>query len=171
VRDIITTPVFCVRILRDLEMEAGIEMQRKLIKVIAGIILAVMVMAPLAGCGKSEPAEPSVEPEYAGAIAEGILQAFNTGDYAAFSEHFDPAMKKAMPKSVFKQQADLLQGKIGSYISKTYTRTETSDIYTAVFYKAEFSGESGVTVKVVFLETEDEVFVSGLWFSSPKLSS
>ena len=129
-----------------------------------------MLLGSVAGCGESELADITTEPEYADAIAESILQSFNTGDYAAYSEHFDEAMKKAMPEAAFRQTAALIHDKIGEYQSKAFASVETDDIYTAVIYRAKFSEEQwGVTVRVVFLETEDRVLVSGLWFDSPNL--
>jgi major membrane immunogen (membrane-anchored lipoprotein) len=137
-----------------------------MLKVFTAIMVAVLMMAALLGCGKSEPAGAPGEPEYADVITEGILQAFNTGDYAAYSEHFDEAMKKAMPEAVFEDTRAQIQAGFGDYVSKEFSSTELNvqGIYTAVIYKAEFSKKSGVQVKVVFLETDDAVFVSGLWF-------
>ena len=145
-------------------------MYGKIVRTCLGIVALLLFVAGLIGCGQSKPTESLAEPEYAGAIAESILQAFNTGDYAAYSKHFDEAMKKAMPEATFQDTAALIKQKIGDYISKEFDRTETDDIYTAVIYRSNFSEEPGVvTVRVVFLETDDNVFVSGLWFDSPKL--
>jgi major membrane immunogen (membrane-anchored lipoprotein) len=142
----------------------------KIVKTGLGIVAVLLLIAGLVGCSQSKPTESLAEPGYAGAIAENILQSFNTGDYAAYSEHFDEAMKKAMPEAAFQDTAALIQRTIGDYISKEFDRTETDDIYTAVIYRAKFSEEPGVvTVRVVFLETDDNIFVSGLWFDSPKL--
>jgi len=142
----------------------------KIIKTGLDTVAVLLLIAGLMGCSQSEPTESLAEPEYAGAIAENILQAFNTGDYAAYSKHFDEAMKKAMPEATFQDTAALIKRTIGDYISKEFDRTETDNIYTAVIYRAKFNEEPGVvTVKVVFLETDDNVLVSGLWFDSPKL--
>ena len=145
-------------------------MHGKIFRTVLGFIAVILLVTVLIGCRPSQPAEVVGEPEYAGAIAEGILQAFNSNDYAACSERFDEAMKKAMPEATFQDTAALIKQKIGDYISKEFDRTETDDIYTAVIYRSNFSEEPGVvTVRVVFLETDDNVFVSGLWFDSPKL--
>jgi major membrane immunogen (membrane-anchored lipoprotein) len=145
-------------------------MYGKIVRTGLGMVAVLLFVAALIGCGQSKSTESLAEPEYAGAIAENILQALNTGDYAAYSQHFDEAMKKAMPEAAFRDTAAFIQQKIGDYVSKEFDRTETDDIYTAVIYRSKFSEEPGVvTVKVVFLETGDNVFVSGLWFDSPKL--
>ena len=110
------------------------------------------------------------EPEYAGAIAEGILQAINENDYAGYTEHFDEVMKNAVPESLFRQTRTAIKGKIGDYISKTFWEVITQDGHTIVVYKAKFSQEpQDVTVRVVFQEVSGEIYVAGLWFDSPRL--
>lgn len=128
-----------------------------------GMLLAAVVLA-LCSCTQQ------AEPEYAGAIAENMLQAMNNENYALYSEHFDEAMKNAMPEAVFKQSIIAIRGKIGSYISKQFVTTQQSGQYISVFYKAKFSGEPGdVTVKVVFQEIDGKPRVSGFWMDSPNL--
>ena len=113
---------------------------------------------------------PKLEPEYADAIAEGILQAINENDYAGYTEHFDEAMKNAIPESVFQQTGTAIKEKIGDYVSKTFWKVTTQEGYTIVVYKAKFSQEpKDVTVRVVFREISGEIYVAGLWFDSPKL--
>ena len=139
----------------------------KTLKILSMIILAVIIAAVLPDCGKGEPTEKTGEPEYADAITENILQAFNSGDYTAYSEYFDEAMKKAVPKAAFEMTCTQIQESFGNYISKEFSSVELNvqNIYTAVFYKARFSKKpDGINVKVVFLETDNGVFVSGLWF-------
>jgi uncharacterized lipoprotein YehR (DUF1307 family) len=139
----------------------------KILKTGLSFVIAILLVVALIGCAQPETVEPSDEPGYADAIAEGILQSFNTGDYAACSQHFDEAMKKAMPEATFQDLRTQVQNTLGEYISKEYSGKELNvqGIYTAVIYKAEFSKEpAGVQVRIVFLETEDSVFVSGLWF-------
>jgi maltose-binding protein MalE len=136
-------------------------------KILSMIILALVIAAVLPGCGKGEPTEKTGEPEYAGAIAENILQAFNSGDYTAYSEYFDEAMKKAVPEAVFKATYTQIRESFGNYVSKEFSSVELNvqNIYTAVFYKAKFRKKTdGINVKVVFLETDNGVLVSGLWF-------
>jgi hypothetical protein len=147
------------------------EMHRSTLIAVVGIASVLLLMASLPGCGKSEePAVTPSEPEYAAAIVDGIMQAFNAGDYAAYSEHFDEAMKKALNETVFRETGDFIRKKIGDYISREVTQVKVEEIYTTVVYKAKFTDEpEDVKVTVSFLETEDYVFVSGMWFDSPKL--
>ena len=111
------------------------------------------------------------EPEYAGAMAENMLQALNTDNYTLYSERFDDAMKKAIPEPVFKQTNTLIRSKIGNYVSRKYTTTQKEGQYISVYYKAKFSAEPGdVTVKVVFQQVAGKTYVAGFWMNSPKLS-
>ena len=140
----------------------------KTLRILIVIVLAVMMAATAVGCGEPEPAETPNEPEYAGAIAESLLQALiNTENYTAFSEHFDETMRKNITEASFKQTHDDLSDKYGEYISKKFTLTEENveEIYTAVSYNATFSKRTeGITVKVIFQETAAKVYVSGIWF-------
>ena len=133
-------------------------------KIVTGILLALLITTALPACS-SKP-----EPEYAGAIAEDILQALNENDYAGYSEHFDEVMKNTVTESVFEQTATAIKEKIGAYVSKTFWKVIEQDVYTVVIYRAKFTREpEDVITRVVFQEISGEIYVSGLWFDSPKL--
>ena len=140
----------------------------KLMKVMAGVTVLIISVMVMVGCGDSGKSE---EPEYAGAIAEKILQAINSGDYIPYSEHFDAQMRKQIPEDLFLKSRDLIRGRIGDYISKEYVDAQIVDeIYIAVIYKAKFSDEpADVQVTVTFIETDAGPLVAGLYFVSPKL--
>ncbi|MFC1861306.1 DUF3887 domain-containing protein [Chloroflexota bacterium] len=129
-----------------------------------GIITIIVLVIALSACAEKP------EPEYASSITEGILQASKTGNYAQYSEHFDEAMKNAMPESVFNQTNLAIKAKVGDYTSKEFWKVETQGQYTAVYYKAKFKQEPGdVIVKIVFQDIAGKIYVSGLWFDSPNL--
>jgi ketosteroid isomerase-like protein len=138
-------------------------MPKAIIRAILGVTLTLGLVSAAACTAKPEP-------EYAGLITEGILMGMNESDYAKFSEHFDSDMKTAIPESTVILPE--VRGKIGDYVpgSKEFWKATTSDIYTTVFYKTRFTEETAdVVVRVVFRELEEGVYVSGLWFDSPKL--
>ncbi|MBC7113781.1 MAG: DUF3887 domain-containing protein [Candidatus Methanomethyliales bacterium] len=108
---------------------------------------------------------------YADPITEKILVAMNEGNYTKFSENMDASMKRAMPEPVFQQTVALIKSKIGNYTSKDFSRVELQGNFTVVYYRAKYTDEAEVTVKVVFVEEEGRYYVSGLWFDSPKLRS
>ena len=139
-------------------------------KTIIWITLGVILLSGLIMLTSACTPTATAEPKYAGPVAEGILQAFTDGDYTKFSKHFTEEMKNAMPQAVFEQTRAQIRVKIGDYVSKEFWRVEKQDIYTSVFYKAEFTKEPEfVTAKVVFQEVHGEMLVSGLWFDSPEL--
>jgi len=122
------------------------------------------------GCAGGSVVDVSQVRGYADPVAEGILEAMNADDYAGYSEHFDDAMKKALPEADFMQGNGLIKAKIGDYVSKEFWKVETQKQYTVVYYRARFTEETAdVTVKVVFREIAGEMYVSGLWFDSPGL--
>ncbi len=138
-------------------------MLKTLVKITPGI-LSILLMVTAVSCATKP------EPEYASAIAEGILQAINENDYAGYTERFDEVMKNAVPESLFRQTRTEIKGKIGDYISKTFWEVITQDGHTIVVYKTKFTQEpEDVTVRVVFQEVSGEIYVAGLWFDSPRL--
>ncbi len=143
-------------------------MTYKALRIFTAIVVVVLAATIVAGCGKPGPTETPKEPEYAGAIAENLLQALiNKEDYASFARDFDETMKKTITEAAFKQTHDDLLGKYGEYLTKKFTFTEekVQEIYTAVSYNATFAKRpEGITVRVVFQETGKGVFVAGLWF-------
>ena len=132
-------------------------------RIFCGLAMLLMITGMAACAGKSEP-------QYADAIAEGILQAMNDNDYPRYSEHFNEVMKNAVPENVFPQGNTLIKARIGDYVSKEFWKVEEEDSYTVVHYKAKFTKEPGdVLVRVVFQEITGKVYVAGLWFDSPRL--
>jgi hypothetical protein len=139
-------------------------MPRTIARIGCGILILLLMTAVISACAKKP------EPEYAASITEGILVAMNDNDYVKYSEHFSEEMKNALPESVFEQANAEITAKIGKYVSAEYLKLEYQDIYTIVYYKANFTQEpEGVTVKVVFQEIDGGIYVAGLWFDSPKL--
>ena len=153
---------------------------------VAGVALLVLAgIALLSGCAAepevTEPEAELTEPEaevseenqvrsYADLMTENILLAINADDYVKYSEHFDDAMKNALPEAIFQQSNNLIKVKIGDYIAKEFWKIETQNQFNIVYYKAKFTREpEDVIVKVVFQEIAGEMYVSGLWFNSPNL--
>ena len=139
-------------------------MPKILVKIICGILIVLVTMLGVSACA-SKP-----EPEYASQITESILQAMNEDDYAKYTEHFDEMMKNAVTEAVFEENNSLIKSIIGDYESKEFWKVEEEDTYTIVFYKAKFNQEpDDVIVQVVFQEIWGTIYVSGLWYDSPKL--
>ena len=145
-------------------------MYKSYIRVIFTALLMFGLILTASSCAGEAENGVSGEREYADPIAENILQSLNDDNYAGYCENFDQAMKGAVTEEVFDQFYDFIKSKVGDYKSKEYWKVETEDIYTIVYYKAKFTKETAdVEVRVVFRDIEGEMYVSGLWFDSPKL--
>jgi len=140
-------------------------MTKTTVRILCGILTVLVIMLGLSACARKP------EPEYADQIAENILLAMNEDDYARYTKHFDEAMKSTVTEDVFKRNNSLIKSIIGDYESKEFWKVEDKGTYTIVYYKAKFTREPEVIVKVVFQETAGAVYVSGLWFDSPRLRS
>ena len=139
-------------------------MPKSISRTICVILIVLTALTTLSACTKRP------EPEYAAPIIKGILLAFNDNDYLKYTEHFTEIMKNAAPEAAFHQVNAMIKSKIGNYVSREFWKVENKDQYTIVYYKAKFSQEpKDVIVKVVFEEITGEIYVSGLWFDSPKL--
>jgi len=135
-----------------------------MIGLVAGLVLA--------GCGQLPTelsgAERDAVLAYAEPKADNLLAGLNSGDYAAFSRDFSDKMRSAMGEAGLDSTRDLLQSKLGNYVSRQVSRVEQQGEYVAVVYTARFENEDGVTVRIVFDDTAEHP-ISGLWFDSPKL--
>ena len=121
-------------------------------------------------CAEKPETDVSQVRAYADPITEDTLIGMNEDNYARFSEHFDQTMKSAMSEANFIQLSAVLKPIIGNYVSKEFWTVEKQAEYTVVKYKVKYTEEpADVIVTVSFDEIEGEVYLSGLWFDSPKL--
>ena len=67
------------------------------------------MVSSIFGCTGGAEIDVSQVREYADPIAENILLAINANDYDKYTEHFDKAMKNAIPEAVFQQQDSLIK--------------------------------------------------------------
>ncbi|MCX8181792.1 MAG: DUF3887 domain-containing protein [Candidatus Methanomethyliaceae archaeon] len=134
-----------------------------IILIVVGVGAYVISQTPAADVNKVR--------AYADPIAENILIAMNEGNYTKFSRDLDATMKNAMTEPIFQQTVTVIKSKVGNYISKEFSKAELQGNYTVVYYKAKYTEETEVTVRVVFAEAGGKQYVSGLWFDSPKLRS
>jgi hypothetical protein len=144
----------------------------KITRKLVAFLMVVSLVAVLS-CSSGSNAPPDSQPQepaYAGAIAEDILQAMNSGDYASFSQYFDDVMKKTIPEDTFRQYRAVYHDRIGTYESKTYWETTIQDRSQIVEYKARFTQEpADVIVSIAFTQVDGQVRVSWLYFMSPKV--
>lgn len=143
----------------------------KKFKIFGCILAALMVMTVFAGCGKQKVTELSEDKvSFAEPIAEKMLAALTSGDFAKFSEDFDDTMKSKFDEAAFKKTNELMKTKVGDYKSKEFTAAQADSKYTVVIYKANYTNESsGVKVTISFTQKDDKYLVSGFFVDSPNL--
>ena len=94
-------------------------------------------------------------------IAEGIVKAIETNDYAMFTASFDDTMRKALTEDAF---ATIVKqyGKMGSVESLQLLNIEDQGDYYGLNFGVNYA-ESKVTMRLVVKKTVTDL-VSGLWF-------
>lgn len=138
-------------------------------KKICGLLLTVVMVSLLAGCGgSSETKLTGADQETVLAFSESktdnLLAGLNADEYAVFSKDFDKDMLKAMPQTEFTRLKADRDAKLGNYVSRKVDQVvQTGDFY-AVIYDAVFEKDDAVTVRVVF-RVADPHEISGLWFN------
>ncbi len=115
-----------------------------------------------------EGAERDAVLAYAEPTTDNVLNGYNSGDYAQFSENFDAVMLQAETEEVFLQTRAQIMSKLGKYISRQSPGVVKQNNKYIVFYNARFEQEDGVTIRIVF-QPDGEHKLTGLWFDSPKL--
>ncbi len=144
-------------------------MQRTATGIACGILIMLALVTSLSACEKASEPEYG-EPKYAGPMTEGILTGMNRGDYTQFSKDFDRPMRDALPEANFIELRNIIKPLIGDYVSKEFWTVEEQEEQTIVRYNARYTEETAdVIVTVSFQEIEGQIYVSGVWFDSPKL--
>jgi hypothetical protein len=125
------------------------------------VILPVLVVAALAGCGGATTTTPATpEPEYAAEITETVIQGLAGNDLEKYTRYGNAEFKAAVTPEVLANAAVPLKDQYGAYESKQYLYTETQGEYTIVHYKAKFAkGDLGI--RMVF---DTDHLVAGQWF-------
>ena len=135
------------------------------------MVLLLAVVAALTGCtNKLDESDVS----YAGEMVDNMLAGIEDRDYDAFSRDFSDTMKSAMTEDSFIAMADLLDEKIGTYESKSFSQAveteEDGAAMTVVVYKAQYSDETDdVLITVTFSGSDGDYVIEGLYFNSPNL--
>jgi hypothetical protein len=132
------------------------------------LLLAVLLVSLLAGCG---PKETMIDGEEKDAVlafseskADNLLAGMNAHDYAVFSKDFDEQMAAAMTETQFDSLKKDRDDKLGLYVSRQVNSVVLIGDFYAVIYDAVFEKDDAVTVRVVFRVTEPHE-ISGLWFN------
>ncbi len=139
-------------------------------KILAVLVILLITGIVLTGCGATALKESDVS--YADAMVENTLVAENKKDYDLWTKDMGDEMLKAVPQDKFEQSLlEPIQGKIGTYVagSKKFLAAARSQGTVIVEYKAKFTGEDQVTVKMTFEEVGGQEKIVGEWYDSAKL--
>ena len=146
---------------------------RKLRRVLAGVLCALLATAVLAGCSGAptlQGGDRDAVLSYAEPIADNLLQGMNGADYAAFSRDFNSQMQTAIPAGTFSSSiVTNIAGKLGHYLSRQVSSVSQMGGNILVIYTAKFEKDDNVTIRLSLEQTAPH-HVSGLYFNSAILS-
>ena len=132
------------------------------------LLVSTLTTAAFTGC--STDTEPAEEPDYAVPVVESALKSISSGDYETYVSLFNEASRSQLTEPVFRQAHQLITGKIGNYVGKTFTEVKVENGYKVAYYKAQFTEESNVViVRAVFEEEDGQMKLAGFWLDSPGL--
>ncbi len=138
------------------------------IKFVMTIIAVFGMLLPGCGRGLSES-----DVAYAGPMLDNILTGIADRDYGKFSRDFSEKMKDTVKEEDFDSLITTLDTKLGEYAERSFSsagQTKTAGgTITLVTYRARYSKESNVTIKVYFSENHDAKSIEGLLIDSPSL--
>jgi len=98
-------------------------------------------------------------------ILDTVLQGFQEGDYAAYSQYFDDTLKDVITKKKFLQVRSQILKSIGAYESRSYLGYLQKGKTTVVLWKGRFAASADdVLIKLVLSRRGDQARVLGLWF-------
>lgn len=135
------------------------------------LLVAAILSLALTAClpGKAvKGADQEAVLAYAEPLADNILNAIETDDYALFSQDFTDEMKTAIDEAAFEDLREMLSTKVGSYQSRAVSSVRDVDGTLAVIYTAVFSKDDEVVITLSVTADEPHQ-VSGLYFTSPEL--
>jgi hypothetical protein len=134
------------------------------------LLLALGFAGLLTACGGSkETILTGQEQESVLAFSEmktdNLMGGMKAGDYAAFSQDFDQAMRTAMSEEAFGKFKQEYDAKLGTYVSRQVKEVAQSQSgkFVAVVYDTVFEKDDSVIMRVVF-QAEEPHAISGLWF-------
>ncbi len=106
---------------------------------------------------------------YSEPAADHLMEAFNSGDYAAFMQDMNPAMTKSITQQQFDaNMRGVVYAKIGNYHSRQVEQVIKGSNYVTVIYNAKFEKDSPVIIRLSFDPAEPHK-ISGIYFDSANL--
>ncbi len=138
--------------------------------------LAVLAALVVSGCAVTNTPMQATEAvrnevlSYSNPIADRMLTAINSGDYAAFSADFSQDVRNTINIDEFGSLASSLRASIGRYVSRD-SGADVMEVgeYYRVTYTTQFTDDSPVSFVLSFKKGGSHL-VEGVLFTSKKLS-
>jgi hypothetical protein len=143
---------------------------RKSFLLVTGLVLSIGLVSSCTPTTAAQPISRLTEAEVralADPMAENLLQAMNTSDYAQYTRDFDEAFKKNLSQNAFKTINSLRIETVGSYVSKEYWQMAQKNDKITVAYRAKFTDDPSVIFTAYFKNIEGKWYVDGTYYDSP----
>jgi outer membrane lipoprotein SlyB len=129
-------------------------------------LLAAAIGMTLIGCQSSEVLPADEANAFAAEIdgmVDNTLEGLSEGDYEKHVQGFDDELRDEIdPVVAFPQVYDEIMTTFGRYESRELVRVEDNGRFRTVVYRATFSKDPSVTVRVVFWRSDPEHRISAL---------
>ena len=126
------------------------------------LITASLLLTGLAGCGSKTSTNPTEAAilAYADPATETTLQGLSEDSLAKYIQYGNADFKAAVTQQILDQIYSQIKDQLGTYVSKSFLKTEEYQGYILVHYSVKFS-KSSVGVRMVF---DSDHLVAGQFF-------
>jgi hypothetical protein len=113
----------------------------------------------------AEAIQPCAQP-----VVDNLFEGMKARDYERAVKDFSPEMLAALDATKMRQQCEgVFIPRIGVPETWRYEKAQAKGGFVSLVYRADFTLEKGVTVRIVFRPRDPELKVQGLWLDSPTL--
>ena len=143
---------------------------RKSFWLATGLVLSIGLVSSCTPTTAAQPISRLTEAEVrvlADPMAENLLQAMNTSDYAQYTRDFDEAFKQNLSQSAFETINSLRIETVGPYVSKEYWQMAQKNDKITVAYRAKFTDDSSVIFSLYLKNIDRKWYVDGTYYDSP----
>jgi len=143
---------------------------RKSFWLATGLVLSIGLVSSCTSTTAAQPISRLTEAEVralADPMAENLLQAMNTSDYAQYTRDFNEAFKQNLSQSAFKTINSLRIETVGPYVSKEFWQMVQKNDKITVAYRAKFTDDSSVIFSLYLKNIDRKWYVDGTYYDSP----
>ena len=143
---------------------------RKSFWLATGLVLSIGLVSSCTPTTAAQPISRLTEAEVralADPMAENLLQAMNTSDYAQYTRDFNEAFKQNLSQSAFETINSLRIETVGPYVSKEFWQAIQKNERLTVAYRAKFTDDSSVIFSLYLKNIDRKWYVDGTYYDSP----